>query len=124
MTTSNDITRERIAATEAVIRPYVRRTPLLHADLGDFGLPAMPVTFKLRDEARWNDGTPITPEDVVYSLDENKAANRARIVSETTPEFQRRSEARDTKELVIELIRSLKYILRAAEEEMRWAGRQ
>src|ERR1700749_982938 len=47
MTTSNDITRERIAATEAVIRPYVRRTPLLHADLGVFALPAMPVTFKL-----------------------------------------------------------------------------
>ena len=25
------------AATETVIRSYVRRTPLLHADLGDFG---------------------------------------------------------------------------------------
>jgi microcin C transport system substrate-binding protein len=33
------------------------------------------VTFKLRDEARWQDGTPITPEDVVYSLEVNKAAN-------------------------------------------------
>ena len=33
------------------------------------------VTFKLRDEAHWNDGTPITPEDVVYSLEVNKAAN-------------------------------------------------
>jgi microcin C transport system substrate-binding protein len=33
------------------------------------------VTFKLRDEARWHDGTPITPEDVVYSLEINKAAN-------------------------------------------------
>jgi len=33
------------------------------------------VTFKLRDEARWHDGTPITPEDVVYSLDVNKEAN-------------------------------------------------
>jgi microcin C transport system substrate-binding protein len=33
------------------------------------------VTFKLRDEADWNDGTPITPEDVVYSLEVNKAAN-------------------------------------------------
>ena len=26
------------------------------------------VTFKLRDEARWQDGTPIKPEDIVYSL--------------------------------------------------------
>ena len=33
------------------------------------------VTFKLRDEARWHDGTPITPEDVIYSLEVNKAAN-------------------------------------------------
>src|SRR3954451_21353580 len=41
------ITRERIAATEAVIRPYVRRTPLLEADLAEFGLPAAPIIFKL-----------------------------------------------------------------------------
>jgi microcin C transport system substrate-binding protein len=33
------------------------------------------VTFKLRDETRWHDGKPITPEDVVYSLEVNKAAN-------------------------------------------------
>ncbi len=33
------------------------------------------VTFKLRDEARWHDGTPITPEDVIYSLEVNKTAN-------------------------------------------------
>jgi microcin C transport system substrate-binding protein len=33
------------------------------------------VTFKLRDEARWHDGTPITVDDVIYSLEVNKAAN-------------------------------------------------
>jgi microcin C transport system substrate-binding protein len=33
------------------------------------------VTFKLRPEARWHDGTPITPDDVIYSLEVNKAAN-------------------------------------------------
>jgi microcin C transport system substrate-binding protein len=33
------------------------------------------VTFKLREGARWHDGTPITPEDVIYSLEVNKAAN-------------------------------------------------
>jgi threonine dehydratase len=42
-----DITQERIAATEPVIRPHIRRTPLVQADLADFGLPAAPVTFKL-----------------------------------------------------------------------------
>ncbi len=33
------------------------------------------VTFKLRDAARWHDGKKITPEDVIYSLEINKAAN-------------------------------------------------
>ncbi|QOZ79581.1 threonine/serine dehydratase [Bradyrhizobium sp. CCBAU 53351] len=42
-----DITRERIAATEAVIRPHIRRTPLVQADLADFGLPGAPLTLKL-----------------------------------------------------------------------------
>lgn len=45
--TETAITRDRIAATEAVIRPYVRRTPLLRADLADFGLPSGSLTFKL-----------------------------------------------------------------------------
>jgi threonine dehydratase len=41
------ITRERIAATEAAIRRYIRRTPLLSAELSDFGLAPGPLTFKL-----------------------------------------------------------------------------
>jgi threonine dehydratase len=41
------ISREGITATENAIRPYIRRTPLLKSDLSDFGLPAMPVSFKL-----------------------------------------------------------------------------
>ena len=32
------ITRERIAATEKIIRPFVRRTPLARLDGSDFGL--------------------------------------------------------------------------------------
>ncbi|WP_439408036.1 hypothetical protein ACNJX9_05180 [Bradyrhizobium sp. DASA03076] len=47
MTAPSNINRERIAATEAVIRPRIRRTPLVGADLAEFGLPAAPVTFKL-----------------------------------------------------------------------------
>jgi threonine dehydratase len=47
MAETSPITRERIAATEPVIRAYIRRTPLLNADLADFGLPAGAVTFKL-----------------------------------------------------------------------------
>ena len=41
------ITRERIAATATAIRRFVRRTPLVVADMSDFGLPAGPLTFKL-----------------------------------------------------------------------------
>jgi threonine dehydratase len=41
------ITRERIIATEAVIRPYIRRTPLVVADMSDFGHQPCALTFKL-----------------------------------------------------------------------------
>jgi threonine dehydratase len=41
------ITRERIAATEITIRPFVRRTPLVRADGADFGLLPGELTFKL-----------------------------------------------------------------------------
>lgn len=33
------------------------------------------VTFKLREEARFSDGSPITPEDVIFSLEALKEAN-------------------------------------------------
>ena len=52
-------------------------------------------------------------------LDGEEAANRARIRAETTPEYQRRREARDTKELAHEMIGALKYYLRSVAEEMR-----
>jgi threonine dehydratase len=38
---------ERIAATELIIRPHIRRTPVLEADGVDFGLPSIPLLFKL-----------------------------------------------------------------------------
>src|SRR5579872_6619263 len=47
MIDTNSITRERIAATEAAIRPYIRRTPLVAADMSDFGLPPGALIFKL-----------------------------------------------------------------------------
>jgi threonine dehydratase len=43
----NPITRERIAQTERLIRPYIRRTPVARVDLADFGLGARPVDLKL-----------------------------------------------------------------------------
>lgn len=41
------IDRERIQATDRVIRPFIRRTPLIQADAKDFGLAPAPLTFKL-----------------------------------------------------------------------------
>ena len=41
------VTRTRIAETDALIRPYVRRTPNVMADGADFGLPPGPLMFKL-----------------------------------------------------------------------------
>ena len=41
------ITRERIAAAERVIRPFVRRTPIIEVDAAEFGLPSCRLTFKL-----------------------------------------------------------------------------
>src|SRR6266581_7782009 len=44
---SKAIDRERISATERLIRPYIRRTPVLEIDAGEFGLAANRVTLKL-----------------------------------------------------------------------------
>jgi threonine dehydratase len=43
----DEIDRAQIAATERVIRPYIRRTPVIEADGADFGLAAGSLTFKL-----------------------------------------------------------------------------
>jgi threonine dehydratase len=47
MLTGFQITRERIAETEALIRPHVRRTPVLSVDMADFGRSALPIDLKL-----------------------------------------------------------------------------
>jgi threonine dehydratase len=41
------IDRGHIAPTERLIRPHVRRTPVIQADAADFGLPAARLSFKL-----------------------------------------------------------------------------
>lgn len=61
---------------------------------------------------------------LLHYLDSEAKANRARIRAEISPEFRRKQEARDTKELIVELVRSLKYFLRAKSEELQMAGRQ
>jgi threonine dehydratase len=47
MQNGNPITRERISAVEARIRPFVRHTPVLRVDMADFDRPQMAVDLKL-----------------------------------------------------------------------------
>ena len=42
-----EITPERIAAAEAIIRPYIRRTPVITVAIEDFGLHGGPLDLKL-----------------------------------------------------------------------------
>lgn len=69
----------------------------------------------------------IREADAVYArvllahLDSTEAASRAKIRAETSPEYQRKQEARDTKELLQESARSLKYYLRSLSDEMQLA---
>jgi threonine dehydratase len=44
---ANSIGREDIAAAERLIRPHVRRTPVVEIDGADFGLAPAPMAFKL-----------------------------------------------------------------------------
>ena len=65
----------------------------------------------------------ITQADAEYAvtllhlLDTEKKANRARIRAEISAEFRRKQDARNTQKLVEELTRSLKYYLRAKQDE-------
>jgi threonine dehydratase len=47
MTADNVITRERIAQIDPLIRPYIRRTPIMRVNLQDFGRGSRPITLKL-----------------------------------------------------------------------------
>lgn len=67
----------------------------------------------------------IRNRDMEYSkvllkcLESEEKANRAKIKAEISPEYQSKREAKDTKELALEIIGSLKYFLRAKQEEYR-----
>jgi Tfp pilus assembly PilM family ATPase len=50
-------------------------------------------------------------------------ANRAKIQAEISPEYEAMRTARNTKDLAMEIIRSLKYFLRNSEDEYREAGK-
>lgn len=47
MSQTTSLSRERIQATERVIRPYIRRTPILEVEGSEFGLDSIKIVFKL-----------------------------------------------------------------------------
>ncbi|MDQ0132528.1 threonine dehydratase [Neorhizobium galegae] len=47
MSIENTVTPERIAETETLIRPHIRRTPAMRVDMRDFGGTPLPVDLKL-----------------------------------------------------------------------------
>src|SRR5215204_6401802 len=47
MNNGTELSREQIQATERLIRPHIRRTPILEVDGADFGLDSIKITFKL-----------------------------------------------------------------------------
>jgi hypothetical protein len=72
-----------------------------------------------------NIGEEITRTEMLYNkfllkcYDEEKTANRAKILAGTSKEFEEMRTARNTKEVCLEMMRGLKYLLRAKEEERR-----
>lgn len=58
---------------------------------------------------------------LLRELETDQTAARAKIRAETTPEYARKREARDIKELASTMIAGLKYMLNAQREEMRLA---
>ena len=55
------------------------------------------------------------------AYESEQKANRARMVAETSVQYARMREAKDTRELVIEMIRSCRAYVRSLDEEMRLA---
>jgi len=47
MYAATEVTRERIQATEHIIRPHIRRTPILEVEGEEFGVDAIKIVFKL-----------------------------------------------------------------------------
>ena len=47
MSPSSAVTREAIARTYPLIRPHIRRTPVIESDAAEFGLDPAPLVFKL-----------------------------------------------------------------------------
>lgn len=87
-------------------------------------------TFLVQLTALWGHcNDEVRASDVDYkkvllqAFNEEKTANRARLVAETKPEYARFREARDTQEQVKQMIVTCRAFLRSLDEEMRLGSR-
>ena len=71
----------------------------------------------ISDEVREADAAYATR--LMQEFGRHKAASRAKLVAETTPEYDRKRQARDTHELAKQLIITLRQFLRTKSDEMR-----
>lgn len=105
--------REMVHAAQKEIRD----TELVPARAADLLVKLTALLGNCNDEIRAADHDYATTLLQCYKQEET--ANRAKITAETSTEYLRKMEARHTKELCLELARSLKVFIRSAEEEMR-----
>ena len=118
MNAKPDTVREWIAT----IQREVRDTDLQPDRAAALLMQATSLIGNCNDEIREADVA--YAQRLLVELRYSEKANRAKIQAEVSPEYQRKREARDTKELAIELIRALKYFLRGKAEERQYAGHQ
>lgn len=71
----------------------------------------------IQDEQREADA--LYADVLAKHMREETKANRARILAETSPEFLRKRAVHDTHTHAVEMIRSLRGLIRMATEEMR-----
>jgi hypothetical protein len=108
--------RERVRAIQRSLRD-AEKTPELVRD-SEMTLSAL--LGNVLDEQREADAA--YKDVLLKALETESKANRARIVAETSPEYGRAREAKDTERLVVELVRSCRAYLRSLSDEMRLAS--
>lgn len=112
---SEPTVRERIKAIQKELRDGA-----LSPDLARESLVMLTALLgNVHDEQRAADSA--FKAVLLTCLNTHAKANRARIVAETSLEYDRAREAKDTAELVVEMIRSCRAYLRSLDEEMRLA---
>lgn len=106
--------RDLVKAIQREMRESIDMTPDRASELLN---QATALLGNCNDEVRAADQA--YKQILLHCLLTAEKANRARIVAETSPQYARWQEARDVKDLTVEMIRSLKVFIRSKQEEMR-----